>query len=217
MYKNYILVGISLIFLLMILYSPQLLSNKSLMIYSQQPENNPSIVSNQIQNITWKTYSNSKFGFSVEYPSSWVIKEKTNRFEPGLDLEIKFNGDPSNSSYGKFTFNGGKPTLIDDIATVTELGKKQSIDNNFYGNNEPHLVEDVNISKYVIDGEKSGSFTYSTSTIGSDSALLGAEIVDTIHNGNLYIFQYVANANHFDNIQNAAIRTHMFNSIEWLR
>jgi hypothetical protein len=217
MYKNYILVGISLILLLMIWYSPQLLSNKSLTIYSQQPENNPSIVSNQIQNITWKTYSNSKFGFSIEYPLSWVIKEKTNRFEPGLDLEIKFSGDPSNSSYGKFTFNGGKPTLIDDIATVTELGKKQSLDNNFYVNYEPHLVEDVNISKYVIDGEKSGSFTYSTSTIGSDYASLGSEIVDTIHNGDLYIFQYIANANHFDDIQNTAIRTHMFNSIKWLR
>lgn len=47
--------------------------------FAQIDESNSSIPT--INGIEWKTYSNGKLGFSVEYPSNWIVKEKSNRFE----------------------------------------------------------------------------------------------------------------------------------------
>ncbi len=220
MYKNYIVTGILFAILIMVIgYYPQLLLDKFTTVYSQQGNTSELSlsISGQQQNISWKTYSNDKFGFSVEYPSNWIIQEKTNRFEPGVSLTIKSNEDPTSSLYGQFIFTGSGPSPFSDITINTELGKKRIIDNNFDINYNRQLVEDVNISKYIIDGEKAGSFTYGDSSKATNFALSGSEVVNTIHNGNYYIFQFSSKAQNFDDSQNTAIRTHMFNSIKWLR
>ena len=217
MNKNYLLMTIPFVFFVIIIsYNPQIILNKSTMAYSQQQNINSSFTSAQQQATTWKTYSNSKFGFSIDYPSEWIIKEKTNRFETGVDLTIQSSNilTPTTS---EFTFNGGKPAPSDDISFLTDFGKRQLVDNYFSIDSENRLVEDVNTSKYIIDGEKAGSFTYSSIDKRTNEALVGVEDVTTIHNGNFYIFQYLTNVKYFDNPLNSAIRQHMFNSIKWLK
>jgi hypothetical protein len=84
-------------------------------------------------------------------------------------------------------------------------------------NDKRHLGEDVNTSKYIIDGERAGSFTYGDLNKGIGIPLLGVEFINTIHNGNYYVFGFASNAKHLDDTQASAIRTHMLNSIKWLR
>lgn len=40
------------------------------------------------QSIEWSNYKNANFGITFDYPSSWTISEKPNRFEQGPDLSI---------------------------------------------------------------------------------------------------------------------------------
>jgi hypothetical protein len=189
------------------------LTNGTTLIYNLKDPNIP--IQNQI--ITWKNYSNNEFGFRIEYPSDWIVKEKQNRFEPGIKLIIRSTENPSSSIYSDFAFGGSGPISSSDVATLTEDEKKQTIDNNLDINDERHLVEDVNTSKYIIDGERAGSFTYGDLNKGAGVPLLGVESINTIHNGNYYVFGFASNAKHFDDTQASAIRTHMLNSFKWLR
>jgi hypothetical protein len=41
----------------------------------------------------WKTYSDKKLGISVQYPSSWEVKQKTNRLETVPDLSLSYTNE----------------------------------------------------------------------------------------------------------------------------
>jgi hypothetical protein len=43
--------------------------------------------------ITWSTYSNKKLGISFEYPSTWTVEEKTNRFDTFPDVLVSNDKD----------------------------------------------------------------------------------------------------------------------------
>jgi hypothetical protein len=80
------------------------------------------------------------------------------------------------------------------------------------------------MNKYKIGGEQAGAFTYVQTKkdySSSDSTYNGpgaaAEVVSTIHNGQYYLFQFIASSENFDNPTLTEIRQHMFNSIKWLR
>jgi hypothetical protein len=112
--------------------------------------NNPTPAINGLE---WKTYSNDKFGFSVEYPSNWIINEKTNRFEFGPALSIQSTEDPTSPLSGKFDFvKDGQPPF-NDITRLTEFGK-EGFENKQNVNYEIRVVDDVNSSKYTIGGKK---------------------------------------------------------------
>jgi hypothetical protein len=84
------------------------LTNGTILIYNSKAPNTPI----QNQNITWKNYSNNEFGFSIEYPSNWIVKEKQNRFEPGVQLIIRSTENPSSSLYSDFAFGGSGPVHL---------------------------------------------------------------------------------------------------------
>ena len=46
----------------------------------------------------WKTYSDKKLGISLQYPSNWVVKQKTNRFESEPELTIEGAGGANSFS-----------------------------------------------------------------------------------------------------------------------
>jgi hypothetical protein len=84
------------------------------------------------------------------------------------------------------------------------------------------LIEGANTTRYQIDGERSGAFTYvldkkdftsGETTTTPDSAI---EEVATIHDGKEYIFSFVASPENFDNPTLTQIRQHMFDSIRWV-
>jgi hypothetical protein len=79
------------------------------------------------------------------------------------------------------------------------------------------------MNKYKIDGENAGAFTFILKTKSYLNDLppnyigTAQEIVSTIHNGEAFLFQFLASGENFDNPVLSEIRPHMFNSIKWLK
>jgi PsbP-like protein len=170
--------------------------------------------------LQWAVYANDKFGFSVEYPLSWIISEKENRFESGADLTIE-SPEIGTPDYGQFTFVGPTPSPTNNIIVLTNLGIKETI-GAYDIDYERRLIEDANMTKYEIDGEKAGAFTYvmdSTEFIDGETIttpVTAIEFVTTIHDGKSYFFSFLAGTGNFDNPTLTQIREHMFGSIKWL-
>jgi hypothetical protein len=75
------------------------------------------------------------------------------------------------------------------------------------------------VTKYEIDGEKAGAFTFviDSKEYVNPVPVVTIEVVSTIHNGKGYVFQFMSKKDNFDNPTLTDIRQHMFNSIKWLR
>jgi hypothetical protein len=80
---------------------------------------------------------------------------------------------------------------------------------------EARLIEGVDISRYKIGGENSGSFITVFEEKDGDYKQV-YEWVVTIHNNQLYQFKFMSEAEVFDTPRVTEIRKHMFDSIKWL-
>ena len=86
-------------------------------------QEHPQVVINDTQ-VHWANYTNDKFGFSVEYPQSWIIREKQNRFETGAEATIESpdwaeSRNDKNKSIGTLDFIGAEPTPASNIEELT--------------------------------------------------------------------------------------------------
>ena len=146
------------------------------------------------------------------------MSEKQNRFESGVDLTIE-SPDIGSPDYGSFTFSGPTPAPTSNIKVLTNLGIEEIV-GEFDVDYERRLIDDANVTKYKIDNEQAGVFTYVLDSKDLDDTtsipVTAAEVVTTIHDGEVYIFQFIASPDKFDNPIVTQIRQHMFNSIRWL-
>jgi PsbP-like protein len=183
-------------------------------IYPQTSGTNSTRSTPADSQIQWKVYVNDKFGFTVEYPQFWIIDEKQNRFEYRPELLIS-SPELSNPDYGQFGFTSAPPSPTDNITLMTDLSAENTI-NSVYG--EMRLIEDTNVTRYKIDGEKAGAYIYvldERDSVTESKPVVAAEVVVTIHNGKAYMFQFLARPSNFDSPTLTEIRQHMFNSIKW--
>jgi len=187
-------------------------------IYAQTSNPNSTQTNNTTNQTQWKVYTTNKFGFSIQYPQSWTISEKQNRFESGVELTIE-SPDISDPNRGAFNFVSSGPTPTNNIRILTNIIIDELV-GGFDVDYDRRLIENANITRYKIDGENAGAFLFVT-----DSKELGdrtpvpvtaAEVVMTIHNGKSYFFQFISSPETFDNPILTDIRQHMFNSIKWL-
>mgnify|MGYP003580463528 CR=1 FL=1 len=86
---------------------------------------------------------------------------------------------------------------------------------------EGRLIEDIDFTKYNINGEPAGAFTYVWDRMNLNNTepvpYAAFEQVITIHNNNSYSFEFTAGIDNFDDPTLADMRNHMFNSIKWLK
>lgn len=170
--------------------------------------NSPSIVEGQITE--WKTYSNSNYGFSVEYPSTWSVFEKSNRFEPGSFVNIS---DYSYPIANVFTL--GNFILHSPYSDIHSLNEQLNLFALVPG---VEIIEGSSMSKYTIDGEPAGTFMIAYKDPNSLSNVYKVvESIATLHNDNMYVFGFSGASSFYDNASNAEIRTHILNSIKWLQ
>lgn len=172
------------------------------------------------QTIEWKKYNSTILGLSIDYPSTWNIQEKQNRFEEGIDLKIdsfvNVSSGPNSKGFMSFT---GTVILDRNITTLTttimeyllEAGETYIDPRDF----ENRLVEGVNTSRYKIGGENAGSFITVFDVKNSDYKDAYEHVV-TIHNNRVYYFSFMSHAGVFDTQRVTEIRKHMFDSIKWL-
>lgn len=183
------------------------------------------LVSVTVQNISaYVTYLNHRdiaLGFSIDYPETWILKEK-NRFDfrnnvnltilnPGTSkLYVAENDGRVFVSFFNTSASPTKPNLssltkdVHDRRPLLVKSKDCSIKE----------VEPINTSKYVINGEQSASYLYA---INCPDLTYAEQSIVTTHNGVFYDFEFGAGGDIFDNPEMAQIREHMINSIRWLK
>lgn len=67
----------------------------------------------------WKTYTDSTYGFSVQYPPTWIVNE----YEDGVGFSSNPNNPQSNESFGdgvsmQFHANPNNITTLDFVKTI---------------------------------------------------------------------------------------------------
>jgi hypothetical protein len=87
------------------------------LINAQTSELN-SVQSNESAATEWKVYANGRFGFSIEYPRSWIVEEKQNRFDRGFEVVIQSPQFPSKD--GGFFFTTPERAPTDNITEFNE-------------------------------------------------------------------------------------------------
>ena len=170
-------------------------------------------------NLYWKNFTSSNLGLAIEYPQTWQVIQKQNRFEEGPDITFEpADGSILDSNYASFSIGSLGIAPFDNVKVLANIGLKSLLDD-FDVDYERRMIENVNTEKYVIDGEKAGSFTYVEESTDPDTEYLpgiGIEMVNTVHNGQYYIFSFKSSTDFFDTPEVTKIRQHMFNSIKWL-
>jgi hypothetical protein len=168
----------------------------------------------------------SKAGkFSIDYPGSWTVKEK-NRFDEPNTVNVSIFNAEEEFSLPRW-----------DISYLGPIGSNTSLAEivNYFFNDRPQrgdpslhptirVIEPINLTKYVIDGESAGSYIYgiryntSDLKVGEQTVILkvGEQTVITIHNNTAYTLVFNSLADEFDSPVTTQIREHMINSVRWI-
>lgn len=157
---------------------------------------------NEEMKSSWKNYTDEYNGFTIEYPSSW-ISDNYSRIE---------------NSYQNASFEyRAYPASHDTYKVLTRISAIDTVVNYDSNYDDRVLLEKPNMTKYVIDGEKAGSYSYLQKD--KESFLQGNEVeeVITIHNGKEYHFTFEEKDVKFFLTDFPKIKKHMLNSIRWLK
>ena len=170
---------------------------------------------------SWAKYTNQTFGFSLEYPSVWIVKENSIKDQEEIvDLEIgqltknimseKFTGHVAFRSFGESEF-GMMP--IDDIGVITDIVKYMvnKMINDKY-NLATTILNDVEIHKLKNTNKEIGTFTY---LVGDRKDTVITTVV-TNHNNETMAFFLMGTVPQFENPQFIQDLKHIIKSIIFL-
>ncbi len=159
-----------------------------------------------INGLIWKTYTNDKLGISFEYPSDWILEEKANRFYNLPDVTVY-------SGLNSFSFLDHKKS-IDDMLSYMSFDAVAIEGSSIFAQGEgKNIIEEVNTSKYKIDGKDTATFLY---TFDND---LGYKIADQTFfvniNNMIYMLSYQNAVSDFDTPKSQEIMNHIINSFHF--
>jgi hypothetical protein len=157
---------------------------------------------NEEMKSSWKNYTDEYDGFTIEYPSSWIANNYSRIENSYQNASFEYRAHSASHDTYKVL------TRISAIDTVVNY------DSNY---DDRVLLEKPNMTKYIIDGEKAGSYSYLQKD--KESFLQGNEVeeVITIHNGKEYHFTFEEKDIKFLFTDFPKIKKHMLNSIRWLK
>lgn len=170
----------------------------------------------------WTKYINQTYGFTLEYPSFWIVKENNNNNKDKeiVDLEIgplsknilseKFTGHVAFRSFGQSEF-GMMP--IDDINIITDIVKYMTnkiIKENYNVNTT--ILNDVKIQKLNDNSKEVGTFTF---LVSKPNDIIITTIV-TNHNNNTMAFFLLGTVPQFENPKFIQDLKHIINSIRFI-
>jgi len=175
----------------------------------------------------WTKYTNQTYGFTLEYPSSWIVKEYQHNKDNGifnfmigqLTKNISYEnitGFFAFRSFGESGFSFGSSQFnmipIDDIGFLTDIVKnmiKKIIIDNY--NLNLTFLNDSNIQS--LNDEEIGTFTFQ---IDSPIKDIFITTIVTNHNNNTIAFFLLGSQDQFKNSYIIENLNHMLNSIKWL-
>lgn len=137
-----------------------------------------------------KSYQNSQYGFSVEYPSDWNVKE-------GQQGYVADFVSPDESAFDKYSeFLGVKVVSLASqpdttVQQAAEAWEQQTVDATSTDSN----LKIVDRKSSTVGGNEARTIVY---TINIDNLPVKGSATITLKNNNGYIFQYFAEREKYD-------------------
>ncbi len=159
------------------------------------------------------SYNNTEFGISFDYPSNWEVSEKTNRFDTATpDVKITSPDNFMNS----FRFLNHYETSDESLASIGLKETAESYADAFIANPGSVLIEDVNDSKYTIDGNPTATFLFTDpgNMYVSDKDI-GNQFFMVEYDGKLYAMGYKNTVDNFDSPQSQEIMERIISSVRF--
>jgi hypothetical protein len=158
---------------------------------------------------SWKNYT-SKLGFTMQVPTNYLLKIKTNPLFLGPDLVIQ---------------SLLKPRVMFLVTNATEYSNNSTDEALLTQNEYLYMFSDGNYSidvgnvtnaKWKISGNQAGSFTLSLADKENKHPITKNEIIITIHDGRRFIFTFSTPTAIFDNPKIKDLENKLVNSIKWI-
>ena len=159
------------------------------------------------------SYNNTEFGISFDYPSNWEVSEKTDRFDTATpDVKVTSPDNFMNS----FSFLNHYETSDESLASIGLKETAESYADAFIANPGSILIEDVNDSEYIIDGNPTATFLFTDpgNMYGSDKDI-GNQFFMVGYDGKLYAMGYKNTVDNFDSPQSQEIMERIISSFRF--
>ena len=161
----------------------------------------------------YKNYTSQKYQIQFEYPSTWMLEEKTNRFDEGLDISITSAGgaglDVIAIGYTEDLIGGYGTTDLRSAVTDFLNGMSSDYTKEFRTIESPSFV--------TIDGHNSGTFLFTAKEKYETSPYTAAtQVWITFLDGRGYVFTFLSSPTNFDSPENTEIRDHLIKSVKFL-
>jgi hypothetical protein len=162
--------------------------------------------------VQYSNYTNDKHQIQFQYPSDWLIKEKTNRFEEGHDITISNN----NIASGQLGIS-----FFDDLLEAFGTTDLQSATNDLHEGLITDYTHDWRTIEsptfLTIDGQRSGTFLLTFEEKYETDPILGAsQYWVTMVGNNAYTITFFSTPETFDSPENTEIRDRFIKSIKFL-
>jgi len=164
--------------------------------------------------IQYTNYTSDKYQIEFQYPTDWILKEKTNRFEAGSEISIS----DANIGTKTSTITVGYDK---DLFTAFGSADLQRAFNTFYQGLTSTYKYDTRVieppSYLTIDNQSTGSFLMTfEQKYETYPVTLAIQYWITFVGDHGYTFAFISNPEEFDSPSNTEIRDHFIKSINFL-
>jgi hypothetical protein len=162
--------------------------------------------------ITFSNYTSQKYHIQFQYPSTWQVTEKMNRFDEGTDLKVN---DPVSYAFVIIIFSDNLITGFGspDLTTGVYDSFKKSIDDYSY---DYDIIEQPTFTS-SIDAQRAGTYVYAFKEKYEDYAQRWGSQNWIVFVGDTgYYISFNALASQFDSPENTQIRNQLIKSIKFL-
>lgn len=159
---------------------------------------------------SWTEYTNSDLGISFEYPASWGLQEKENRFDTSAEAVVY---DRDGAGYNMFKLISRDDAMEQTIDSLGFDFAVNILEDAF--SKDYRIVEGADFDRYAIDGKETATFLYVAEVEELYETPTQVFIVND--DGNLVTFGYQDTKANFDTPESQERMEHIINSIEFLR
>lgn len=177
------------------------------------PNSHAQLESTTANQTEFTSYNNTELGISFDYPSNWEVSEKTNRFDTATpDVKVTSPDNFMNS----FSFLNHYETSDESLASIGLKKTAEGYADAFIANPGSILIEDVNDSEYLIDGNPTATFLFTDpgNMYGSDKDI-GNQFFMVGYDDKLYAMGYKNTVDNFDSPQSQEIMERIISSFRF--
>lgn len=165
-----------------------------------------------VYGIQYLNHTSEKYQIQFQYPSDWVLDEKTGRFDEGDDISIATSNalvSVGINYYADLIAGFGSSNLESTVNGW--MGQVRASDYSY----EYKTIESP--SFFNIDGQKTGTFVYTgKEKYSTDAVTVAVQPWITFIGSGGYLISFMTTSDMFDSPENIEIRDHLIKSIKFL-